>query len=61
MPGEKFYCGSCGAPLYFGRKFHEHTPMRSCPSCQAINPISFHYCYRCGTRILAPEPVEETL
>lgn len=61
MKAETFYCGHCGTPLYYGRKFREHMPVRPCPSCRAANPISFHYCYRCGATILAVEeaPAEE--
>ncbi len=55
MPVETFYCGNCGSPLYYGRKFKEHALLRPCPNCQALNPLSFHYCYRCGARILASE------
>jgi len=55
MPVETFYCGNCGSPLYYGRKFKEHALLRPCPNCPALNPLSFHYCYRCGTRILASE------
>ena len=52
---EKFYYGNSGTPLYYGRKFQEHTRVRPCPECQVLNPISFHYCYRCGARILPAE------
>lgn len=63
MPVEKLYCGNCGSPLYDGSKFQEHALLRPCPDCQARNPLSFHYCYRCGTKILASEESaqEETL
>lgn len=59
MPAEKFYCGNCGSPLYFGRKFKEHTLGRPCRRCQTLNPTYFHYCYRCGERILFPEEAED--
>lgn len=55
MPLEKFYCGNCGTPLYYGQKFQEHTRVRPCPDCGVLNPISFHYCYRCGAKIIVPE------
>ncbi len=55
MPTEKFYCGNCGSPLYYGGKFKEHTLARSCPRCQSPNPAYFHYCYRCGEKIVATE------
>lgn len=60
MSVETFYCGNCGTPLYYGRKFQEHAPVRPCPHCAGPNPISFHYCYRCGAKILALEEIEET-
>jgi DNA-directed RNA polymerase subunit RPC12/RpoP len=60
MAKETFFCGQCGTPLYYGRKFQEHGAVRACPQCGAANPISFHYCYRCGAKILAREEVEET-
>ena len=59
MPTDKFYCGNCGNPLYYGRKFEEHAPLQPCPSCKTPNPISFHYCYRCGAKILLEERIEE--
>jgi DNA-directed RNA polymerase subunit RPC12/RpoP len=59
MPTEKFYCGNCGSPLYYGRKFKEHTLGRSCPKCQTLNPAYFHYCYRCGEKILPSEETQE--
>jgi hypothetical protein len=55
MPAEKFYCGNCGSPLYYGRKFQEHALLRPCPDCHTLNSLSFHYCYRCGIKILASE------
>jgi DNA-directed RNA polymerase subunit RPC12/RpoP len=59
MPTETFYCGNCGSPLYFGRKFGEHTLGRRCSRCQVMNPAYFHYCYRCGERLLVAEGVAE--
>jgi len=59
MPVEKFYCGNCGSVLYFGQRFKEHTLIRPCPVCQRPNPLYFHFCYRCGARITAPDSVEE--
>ena len=53
MPTEKLYCGNCGSPLYYGQKFKEHTLGRPCAKCQTLNPTYFHYCYRCGEKILA--------
>lgn len=63
MPVEKYYCGNCGAPLYYGQKFKEHTLVRPCLECQVLNPIYFHYCYRCGAKIppLDEAPEEQTL
>ena len=55
MPVEKFYCGNCGSPLYFGSKFKEHTLVRKCPGCSRLNPIYFHYCYRCGVKLTPSE------
>jgi hypothetical protein len=55
MPVEKFYCGNCGSPLYFGAKFKEHLLARSCPACQRLNPVYFRYCYRCGTQLQVEE------
>ncbi len=62
MTSETYYCGNCGSPLYFGRKFKEHSLVRPCPQCGRLNPVYFHYCYRCGTRLPAPadEAAEET-
>lgn len=56
MVTEKFYCGNCGSPLYFGRKFKEHSLGRACPACQHLNPLYFRYCYRCGVKL---NPSEE--
>ncbi|MBI4638837.1 MAG: hypothetical protein HY727_21075 [Candidatus Rokubacteria bacterium] len=55
MPVEKFYCGNCGCALYFGGRFKEHTLVQPCPQCQQLNPVYFHYCYRCGTKIILQE------
>ena len=55
MSTEKFYCGNCGSPLYYGRKFKEHALSQPCPACQALNPAYFRYCYRCGAKIRSPE------
>jgi ribosomal protein L40E len=59
VPTEKFYCGSCGSPLYYGRKFQEHSVGRPCSKCGTPNPIYFHYCYRCGEKILPPGETED--
>jgi DNA-directed RNA polymerase subunit RPC12/RpoP len=48
MPQDKYYCGNCGATLYFGRKFREHTALTPCEKCQTPNPVYFKYCYTCG-------------
>jgi DNA-directed RNA polymerase subunit RPC12/RpoP len=58
MVTEKFYCGNCGSPLYFGRKFKEHSLGRECPTCRHLNPLYFRYCYRCGVKLIPSE--EET-
>lgn len=55
MPVEKFYCGNCGSALYFGAKFKEHSLVRPCPACERLNPVYFHYCYRCGVKITPQE------
>lgn len=59
MPVEKFYCGNCGSPLYFGSKFKEHTLTRPCPTCNRLNPMYFLYCYRCGVKLNRSEKEAE--
>jgi DNA-directed RNA polymerase subunit RPC12/RpoP len=51
MPQEKYYCGNCGATLYYGAKFKEHTGAVPCSSCGTQNPVYFLYCYRCGQQL----------
>ncbi len=36
---EKFYCGSCGTPLYYGANFKAHQRTRACPRCETLNPV----------------------
>ena len=56
---EKFYCGTCGAPLYYGANFKAHQRTRACPRCETLNPVYFHFCFRCGLQILEPALSEE--
>jgi hypothetical protein len=56
MVQQKYYCGSCGTALYYGRKFQEHAPVLPCAKCGTQNPVYFHYCYRCGHPIERDKP-----
>lgn len=49
---EKLFCGMCGAGLEYGAAFRRHPRTKECPRCQALNPVYFHFCFRCGLRII---------
>lgn len=49
---EKFFCGMCGAGLEYGAAFNKHPQTVTCPGCNTPNPVYFHFCFRCGLRII---------
>jgi hypothetical protein len=56
MSQDIYYCGNCGATLYFGRKFKEHSSLSPCAKCDTPNPVYFNYCYRCGAKLERQKP-----